>query len=70
MGSVFLARDTRLDRKVALKIVPGESGHLSERMLREAKSLALLSHSNVVSIFDAEMTEQSLRYFGVVRFLN
>lgn len=60
MGSVFLAFDPRLERKVALKVVRMEKGAQSARVLREAKALALLSHPNVVSVFDAEPTSDGL----------
>ena len=54
MGVVYAAYDTVLDRKVALKLlrdrVGGVEGH--ERMLREARALARLSHPNVVGIYE------------------
>jgi tetratricopeptide (TPR) repeat protein len=53
MGVVYAARDPRLDRAVALKCVAASGdAHAQERMLREAKAMAQLSHRNVVSIFD------------------
>jgi serine/threonine-protein kinase len=54
MGRVFLARDTRLGRKVALKVLHpafAEAGG-SARLLREARSAAALDHPNAVAIFD------------------
>jgi hypothetical protein len=55
MGEVFRARDTRLDRDVALKILP-ESFALDPdrraRFEREAKAVAALSHPNILAIFD------------------
>ena len=56
MGSVWLCRDTVLDRAVAVKqvgLLPGESAPDLQRALREARSSAALSHRNVVSIYDA-----------------
>ncbi len=57
MGVVYLAYDPELDRQVALKLLhPGSSRgkpHARARLLREAQSLAKLSHPNVVSVFDA-----------------
>jgi len=55
MGEVFLAEDTRLDRKVALKFLPP---HLSQddaaraRFTREAKAAAKLDHPNIVQVFE------------------
>ncbi len=55
MGVVLAAYDPELDRRVAIKLVrPGASSTSSrERMVREARSMAQLSHANVVSVFDA-----------------
>ena len=55
MGMVYKARQTRLDRFVALKILPVESASdpsFAERFTREAKSLAKLNHPGIVSIYD------------------
>ncbi len=54
MGMVFEARDTQLDRPVALKLLrPGyEMEGASERLQREARAMARLSHPNVVTVFD------------------
>ncbi|HTK94427.1 MAG TPA: serine/threonine-protein kinase, partial [Terriglobales bacterium] len=55
MGEVYRARDTRLDRTVAIKILPG---HLStdpamrQRLEREAKAIATLAHPNICTLFD------------------
>ena len=55
MGEVYRARDTKLDRFVALKVLPS---HLAAdpvalaRFEREAKAVAALSHPNILSIFD------------------
>jgi len=54
MGSVYLAHDTQLDRKVALKIPKfdkSESKHI-DRFLREARSAATLNHPNICQVFD------------------
>jgi serine/threonine protein kinase len=55
MGSVYLAHDTQLDRKVALKIpkfdARSESKHI-DRFLREARSAATLNHPNICPVFD------------------
>ena len=56
MGSVYLAEDTQLGRHVALKLpafAPGEAGQRAERFVREARSAAVLQHSNVCTVYDA-----------------
>ena len=56
MGMVWLCRDERLDRDVAVKQVgglPGESSMHFARALREARHSAALNHPHVVAIFDA-----------------
>ena len=55
MGEVYLARDPRLDRTVALKILPGDLAMDPDRMLRferEAKAASALNHPNVATIYD------------------
>jgi tetratricopeptide (TPR) repeat protein/predicted Ser/Thr protein kinase len=56
MGVVFLAFDPQLDRRVALKVLRERDdeaeGPTRARLLREARSLARLSHPNVVPVFD------------------
>ncbi len=55
MGTVYLAEDSVLGRRVALKIldVPDASGELVARLLREAKILARLEHPGIVPVHDA-----------------
>ncbi len=53
MGSVYRARDERLDREVALKILRGAGdADARSRVLREARAVAALEHPNVVAIYD------------------
>ena len=55
MGVVYKARQPRLDRHVALKILSPELGGdpaFAERFAREAQALARLNHSNIVGIYD------------------
>lgn len=65
MGAVYQARQTKLDRLVALKIIRPESAGdpaFAERFLREARTLAKLSHPSIVGIHDfgeVEATGQS-----------
>jgi serine/threonine protein kinase len=58
MGEVYRARDTRLDRDVAIKILPESLARDADRMRRfeqEARAVAALSHPNVVAIYDTGM---------------
>ncbi len=55
MGEVYRARDTRLQREVAVKVLRGFSGGSSdaiERFHREARAVAALSHPNILAIHD------------------
>ena len=57
MGAVYLALDTRLDRKFALKVMLPEfaaDADAKERFLREARAAAKISHDNVVTVFEAD----------------
>jgi eukaryotic-like serine/threonine-protein kinase len=59
MGDVYRARDTRLDREVALKVLPPGFSADADRIARferEAKSIAALSHPNILAIFDTGTT--------------
>jgi serine/threonine protein kinase len=55
MGEVFLAHDAKLNRKVALKILPAEfilDAERVKRFEREAKAISALNHPNIVTIYD------------------
>src|SRR6266700_5730229 len=55
MGAVYKARQKKLDRLVAVKVLPPEVARdpaFAERFTREARSLARLSHANIVTIHD------------------
>src|SRR4029453_7483492 len=55
MGEVYLAHDPRLDRKVALKILPLDTASDADRMqrfMREARAASALNHANVATIYD------------------
>ena len=60
MGEVYRARDTRLARDVAIKVLPGELARDPQRRLRlerEAQAISALSHPNVCSLFDVGRAE-------------
>ena len=55
MGEVYRARDTRLDRTVAIKVLPGhlsDDPGLKQRMEREAKAISALQHANICTLHD------------------
>src|SRR5262245_25532813 len=55
MGEVYRARDTRLDRNVAVKILPshlGERPDLRERFEREARPVSSLNHPHICTLYD------------------
>ncbi len=65
MGTVYLARDRRLDRPVALKVLPGEFAaepDLRERFLRETRLAAGFSHPNIVPVFAIEDGDDVLAF--------
>ena len=64
MGVVHEAHDPTLDRRVAIKLVRGGTGGLRadarDRLLREARSLARLTHKNVVPVYEAGLHDGEL----------
>jgi TolB-like protein len=57
MGAVYLAEDVRLNRKVALKLLPGDMAQDPERLKRferEAKVVASINHPNIVTLYSVE----------------
>src|SRR5262245_1415450 len=55
MGEVYRAKDTRLGRDVAVKVLPAalsSSAELRQRLEREAKTISQLSHSHICALFD------------------
>ena len=60
MGEVYRARDTKLERDVAVKVLPERFASNPERVARfrhEARHLAALNHPNIVSIYGVEDTD-------------
>lgn len=60
MGVVYLAKDTQLDRPVALKFLGSlldNSQEYRERFIREARAAAKVSHPNIISIYDISASE-------------
>ncbi|MCC7343061.1 MAG: serine/threonine protein kinase, partial [Bryobacterales bacterium] len=71
MGVVYLARDTRIGRSVALKTIrlsdfadAEKLQRLRERLVREAQSAGILSHENIVTIYDVD-EQNGLSYISM-----
>jgi eukaryotic-like serine/threonine-protein kinase len=70
MGEVYLAEDTQLDRKVAIKFLPAESiadEQAKKRIVREAKAAAKLDHPNICSVH--EVGEEDGHAFIVMQYV-
>src|SRR5215216_3697764 len=72
MGEVYLANDTKLDRKVALKVLPSDvsdkTGDLVRRFIQEAKSASALNHPNILTIY--EIDEVDSEQFIATEFID
>ncbi|HEY8204002.1 MAG TPA: protein kinase, partial [Pyrinomonadaceae bacterium] len=71
MGEVYLVEDTKLDRKVALKILPADLAANHDRMRRfvqEAKSASALNHPNIITIYEIDETESG--HFIATEFID
>ena len=70
MGEVYRARDTRLDRIVAIKVLPEQltsSPEQRERLEREARTISQLSHPHICALYD--MGERARPDFLVMEYL-
>src|ERR1700739_4637787 len=71
MGEVYRARDSRLDRDVAIKVLPASLAsdpNLRQRLEREAKSVSNLSHPHICALYD--IGEQGGTDFLVMELLD
>ncbi|TWU08160.1 serine/threonine-protein kinase [Stieleria varia] len=71
MGAVYKARQSGLDRFVALKILPQEFGHdvkFALRFTREARTLAKLNHPNIVSVYEFGNVQDT--YYFLMEFID
>ena len=67
MGEVYRARDTKLEREVAIKILPELLAADPERIARferEAKTLAALNHPHIAAIYGLEESQGAVRLFS------
>src|SRR6185436_3155147 len=71
MGEVYLARDQKLDREVALKVLPADMAANVQRLQRferEAKTVATLNHPNIVTLFSVEEAD-GIRFLTMERVI-
>ena len=72
MGEVYKARDTRLERDVAIKVLPqhvAANPELKQRFEREARTVAALNHPHICTLFDIGHEEPSTSSGQAVDFL-
>ena len=71
MGEVYRARDTRLDRIVAIKLLPGalvnEPGRRVDRLRHEARAIARITHPNICALHD--IAEDGSTIFLVMEYV-
>src|SRR5215831_17976726 len=70
MGEVYKARDTRLNRTVAIKVLPGNDADAESRarLEREARAISSLDHINICALYDVGQHDD--RYFIVMQYLD
>lgn len=71
MGEVYLAKDVRLGRTVALKTLPGEAvsdPQLMSRFTQEAKATSALNHPNIITIYEIDQIDS--QHFIVTEFID
>jgi serine/threonine protein kinase len=67
MGTVYLAEDTELDRRVAIKVLstPESNNDLRERMIREAQIIARLEHPGIVPVHDVGVLPDNRVFYAM-----
>ena len=68
MGEVFLAEDTRLERKAAIKFLPADADadpERRQRFLKEARAASALNHPHVCTVYDVGETDDGLPYIAM-----
>ena len=71
MGEVYLSHDTKLGRKVALKILPENlafDGDRMRRFVQEAKAASALNHPNIITIY--EIGEAGNKHFMATEYID
>jgi formylglycine-generating enzyme required for sulfatase activity/dienelactone hydrolase/predicted Ser/Thr protein kinase len=73
MGVLYRARDTHLDRTVAIKVLlPDTEGDASrnQRFVQEAKAASALNHPNIVTVYDADRLPDDEQYFIAMEYID
>jgi predicted Ser/Thr protein kinase len=73
MGAVYLAHHKRLDKNVAVKILPvsfSKEDDRVKRFIREARSTAKLDHPNIIQIFDIQKDKTGGFYFIIMQYID